>query len=134
LRVLIVDDCEDTTSSMAWLVRAWGFVAEEANCGRDALRLAAAVRPDVVLLDLMMPGMDGYAVARGLRKLPGREDVLVVLLSGCNDTNEGSSVPWEAFCLHMRKPLDLEQLRQFLIRSEKEMCCHDPETTSTTVD
>jgi len=104
LRALIVDDCEDTTSSMAWLIRAWGFVAEEANCGRDALRLAAAARPDVVLLDLMMPGMDGYAVTRGLRKLPGLEDVLVVLLSGCNDTDEGSSVPWEEFCLHEEAP------------------------------
>jgi len=126
LRALVVDDCEDTTASMAWLLRAWGFVADEANSGPDALRLAAQTNPDVILLDLMMPGMDGYTVARELRKLPELGEAQMVFLSGCNDADEGSRLPRDGFCPHMRKPFDLEQLRQYLIRSEKELCRHDP--------
>jgi len=134
LRILVVDDCEDTTASLAWLLRAWGFVAEEANSGRGALMAASASSPDVVLLDLMMPGMDGWAIARELRKLPGLEGLVLVILSGCNGVDAVSSIPKVEYDLQMRKPLDLESLRHFLTHCEKEICCHVSETTGPHAD
>lgn len=134
LRVLIVDDCEDTTASLAWLIRAWGFDADEANSGPEALRLAAASAPDVALLDLMMPRMDGWAVARELRRMAGWEGLRVVILSGCNGPNAETSHAGGGYDLHLRKPIDLEELRRFLARSELEVCYHDAETTRTPVD
>jgi CheY-like chemotaxis protein len=134
LRVLVVDDCEDTTASLAWLIRAWGFVAEEANSGPDALRLAAASPPDVALLDLMMPRMDGWAVARELRRTAGGEARRLVILSGCNGYDIAPSSAHEGYHLHLRKPIDLDELRRFLTRSEKEICRHVPETTGESAD
>jgi len=82
----------------------------------------------------MMPGMDGFAVARELRKRPEFDETVLVFLSGCNDTDEGSRSPWDESCHHMRKPFDLEQLRQILIRSEKEKFHYEPEPTGPTGD
>ena len=65
LRVLVVDDDLDTTESFRILFTLWGHHVETANDGPAALTAAAAFRPDVVLLDIMMPGMDGYEVAAG---------------------------------------------------------------------
>jgi CheY-like chemotaxis protein len=68
-RVLVVDDCPDSAESMAILLRLSGYEVETATGGLSALRAARARRPDVVLLDISMPGMNGYEVARQLRKL-----------------------------------------------------------------
>jgi CheY-like chemotaxis protein len=67
LRVLVVDDDRDTTSSLAALIGLWGHAAAEANDGRAALARAAAFCPDVALLDLGLPGMSGFEVAQRLR-------------------------------------------------------------------
>jgi CheY-like chemotaxis protein len=73
LRVLIVDDDRDTTDSLAVLLKLWGFQPLVAYDGPAALAVAAAERPDLVLLDLSMPGMDGYELALRLRRQPGRK-------------------------------------------------------------
>jgi len=66
-----VDDNADAALSQAELLRMLGHEAETAYSGQEALRKAARYRPEVVLLDLGMPGMDGYEVARELRRMPG---------------------------------------------------------------
>ena len=70
-RFLVVDDNADAALSQAELLRMLGHEAETAYSGQEALRKAARYRPEVVLLDLGMPGMDGYEVARELRRMPG---------------------------------------------------------------
>src|SRR5258708_26066193 len=82
LRVLIVDDSADMCASTAMLVKMWGFDARVAGDGPTALADAAEYHPDVVLLDLGMPGMDGYEVARRLRQQMGPSQLLMVSMSG----------------------------------------------------
>ena len=70
LRVLVVDDCRDTTDSTAELIGLWGHDVRRAYAGTAALELAAAYRPDVLLVDLGMRGLDGYEVAAGAAGSP----------------------------------------------------------------
>jgi two-component system, chemotaxis family, CheB/CheR fusion protein len=82
LLVLVVDDSHDCAESLALVVRFWGHEAVVTYDGPAALEAASARRPDVVLLDLAMPRMDGYQLARRLRQIPGVEKGLLVAVSG----------------------------------------------------
>jgi two-component system OmpR family response regulator len=80
--VLVVDDLPDAAESLATLLDLYGFPARAATGGADALAACAAELPDVVVLDLLMPGVDGCAVARRLREVYGAERPAVVALTG----------------------------------------------------
>src|ERR1041384_4422822 len=82
LRVLVVEDCRDTATSMATLLGLWGHDAQVAGDGATALGVAAEYGPHAVLLDLGLPGMDGYQVARRLRGECGLGLALVVAVTG----------------------------------------------------
>src|SRR3954451_24014977 len=83
LRVLVVDDCPDTTTSLSILLRIWGHDSRVAADGRNALEVARAYRPHVVLLDLALPGgTNGLCVARQLRADSGLQPVVLIVLSG----------------------------------------------------
>lgn len=86
LRVLVVDDDEDTTDGLVWLVRHWGHAGRMAYDGGVALQVAADQRPDVVLLDVQMPVMDGYEVARKLRRdFPSTECIIVAVTGDADE-------------------------------------------------
>lgn len=80
-KVLLVDDEEDILELLRYNLEREGILVYTAVNGRDALKLAKAERPDLVVLDIMMPGMDGVEVCNELRKLPGLEDTLILFLS-----------------------------------------------------
>jgi len=124
LGVLIVDDCPDTTDSMALLVRMWGHRVHSANDGPTALRLAEQHCPDVVLLDLGMPRMNGWEVARQLRKILGLQEALVVAISGyAFAADQRRSL--EAGCdRHLSKPVSPELIRELLATRAKEIHGH----------
>jgi CheY-like chemotaxis protein len=82
LRVLVVDDCPETAASFCALVGVLGHEARAANDGPSALALAEGFRPDAALVNLVMPGMGGYEVARRLRAIPGLKDALLIAVSG----------------------------------------------------
>jgi two-component system CheB/CheR fusion protein len=114
LRVLIVDDCPDTRATLTILLHLWGHDTRVAPDGPTALELARAFRPDVVLLDVGLPGMDGYEVARRLHQLAGLEHLFLLTLSGYA-TEEDHDRSREAGCdQHLVKPLDPEVLRDLL--------------------
>jgi CheY-like chemotaxis protein len=86
LRVLVVDDDEDTADGLVWLVRHWGHAARMAYDGGVALQVAADQRPDVVLLDVEMPVMDGCQVARQLRlDFPSTECFIIAVTGGADE-------------------------------------------------
>jgi CheY-like chemotaxis protein len=85
LRVLVVDDDQDATDGLVRLVRRWGHAARFAYDGRSGLRVAAAQHPDVVLLDIAMPIMDGYQVARQLRLDFVKKDCFIIAVTGSAD-------------------------------------------------
>lgn len=82
LRVLVVDDSEDTTMSSSMLLEREGFEVFAANSGQGALKLAELENPDVILLDLAMPHMDGYECARRLRKLSKKIRPVLIAVTG----------------------------------------------------
>jgi PAS domain S-box-containing protein len=108
--ILVVDDNVDAAASLAMLLRMAGHRVEVANDGRSALRLAAAVRPEVVLLDLGMPGMDGYEVASRLRQNPANEGMVLLAVSGYGAEADRRRTRASGFDHHLTKPLEIEAL------------------------
>lgn len=81
-RILVVDDDKDirTVVSMA-LTAVGGFAVEECSLGEDAVRMATALPPDLILLDVMMPGLDGPGTLRQLRETPQTADIPVIFMT-----------------------------------------------------
>jgi CheY-like chemotaxis protein len=114
LRVLVVDDNADARQSMCLLLDLLGYTAQEAASGKAALQLAAPSPPDVVLLDINMPGLDGYEVARGLRALPGGEGILLVAVTGIVDEELLLLGRPAGFDFYLPKPVELPLLEELL--------------------
>jgi CheY-like chemotaxis protein len=114
LRVMVVDDCPDTTRSLALLVRMWGHDARVAHDGPSALELAAGWRPDVVFLDMGLPGMDGYEVARRLRGGEDYRRVLLVALSGYAAEADCRRARAAGCDCHLAKPADPAEIQRLL--------------------
>src|SRR5262249_35586383 len=112
--ILVVDDNVDAAESLALLLRLEGHDARSAHSGPAALAAAQAEPPEMVILDLGMPGMDGFEVARRLRALPGGKDVLLVALTGWAQEEDRRRCYEAGFDGHMPKPVELTALRQFL--------------------
>jgi two-component system, OmpR family, response regulator len=119
LRVLVVDDEPDAADSTASLLTLSGFDARATCSGADALRLADEYVPDVVLLDLMMPGMDGYELAGRLREQATEKRPLLVAVSGCASPEEHRRSAEGGIDLHLDKPADPGVLVGVLRRFER---------------
>ena len=119
LLALVVDDSRDCAESLALLVRFWGHEAVVAYDGPAALEAARAGRPDVVLLDIAMPGMDGYQLAGRLRKIAEVEEALLVAISGHGQEADVRRCQEAGIDCHFTKPVDPEELKQVLVRAER---------------
>jgi PAS domain S-box-containing protein len=113
-RILVVDDNVDAAESLAVLLRLAGHEVRVASDGPAALTAAQAGPPDVVVLDLGMPGMDGFEVARRLRVLPGTKDALLVAMTGWAQEDDRRRCYEAGFDGHLPKPVEWGALRQFL--------------------
>jgi CheY-like chemotaxis protein len=113
-RVLVVDDNEDAAESLAALLRIFGHEVGVAYDGEQALAVAPELKPDLVLLDLGMPRMDGHEVARRMRAQPWGGKMKIVALSGFGDgTDRARSL--EAGCdAHLVKPVSPTELEAIL--------------------
>jgi CheY-like chemotaxis protein len=115
LRVLVVEDNPDSAESTALILRLYGHDVRTAGDGSTALSLAAAAPPDVVLLDIGLPGMDGCEVARRLRAAPpGGKRPLLVAISGYGQPDDRGRAEAAGVHLYFLKPLDMEQLQKLL--------------------
>jgi signal transduction histidine kinase len=113
-RVLVVDDHEDATASLGILLRLMGHDVRVANDGASAIEAACAFRPEVVLLDIGMPVMDGYEVARRLRREPSCDGTRLIALTGYGRDEDRQRSRDAGFDDHLVKPVDLESLRRLL--------------------
>ena len=111
LTVLVADDQKDTAYTLAELLNLSGFEARAATLPLDALRLAADDPPDVVVMDLAWPDVDGYSLARSVRNVAGRKPFLVAVTG--RDGFEGRSRA-EGFDAHFLKPVDPAGLVDYL--------------------
>lgn len=113
-RVLVVDDNRDQTEVLAELIGQMGHEVYVAHEGSDAIRLTAEVRPDVILLDLGLPGMSGYEVAEHLRRESANRSVRLIALTGYSQPSERERSRTAGFDVHIVKPIDTEELMQLL--------------------
>jgi signal transduction histidine kinase len=114
LKILVVDDNEDSAESMSMLLQCDGHDIETAYCGETALRLAQELKPDVVLLDIGMPGMLGYEVAQRLRSIEGAAHVMLIAVTGYGRDSDVARARDAGFDHHLVKPVDFEKLRSLL--------------------
>jgi CheY-like chemotaxis protein len=114
LRVLIVDDNADAASSLAFLTRSWGHDVRVAHDGLAALAAAADFRPDAILLDIGLPKLDGFAVARHLRSLPDFARTFIVATSGYGRDKDRRRAAEVGFDLYLVKPYNPWRLEELL--------------------
>jgi PAS domain S-box-containing protein len=114
LRVLVVDDNVDSTDILAKLLRLSGHNVRTAYAGSSALDVAASHLPDVVLLDIGLPGINGYEVARRLRLLPRLKDVKIVAMTGYGQDSDRRLAQESGFDDHMTKPVDFVKVLSLL--------------------
>jgi two-component system CheB/CheR fusion protein len=113
-RILVVDDNVDAAESLAVLLRLEGHQVRVACDGPAALAAAQTNPPEMVVLDLGMPGMDGFEVARRLRALPATKDTLLVAMTGWAQEEDRRRCSEAGFDGHLPKPVEWDALRQFL--------------------
>jgi two-component system, chemotaxis family, CheB/CheR fusion protein len=113
-RVLVVDDNQDSADSLRMLLELEGHAVESVYTANSALERAAAYRPEVVLLDLGLPGIDGYEVGRRMKALPGLEGVRLVALTGFGQPEDQKRSRSAGFEGHLVKPVEFALLRQAL--------------------
>ena len=103
-RILLVDDNQDSLEPLEAIIALMGHEVRGATNGETALEIAAAFRPELVVLDIGLPGMDGYEVARRMRALPGLEDVVLVALTGYGQEEDRERARVAGFDHHLLKP------------------------------
>jgi PAS domain S-box-containing protein len=113
-RILIVDDNEDAAEMLEDVLRSKGYRTHVAHDGPGALAAAAALRPDVALLDIGLPVMDGYELASRLRELPGLHGIRLVAVTGYGQSSDRKRSAAAGFSHHLVKPVDLALLDAIL--------------------
>ncbi len=113
-RLLVVDDNRDAADSLAMLLRLQGHEVRVAHDGPTALQMATDYRPEMVFLDIGMPGMDGYEVARRLRSQPGLESVRLAALTGWGQEEDRRRSKEAGFDQHLVKPPEPQALDEVL--------------------
>jgi len=114
LRVLMVDDNVDTVLSFSMLLRALGHEVRTAHDGRAALQAAVDYEPDVVLLDIGLPGLNGHEVAQRIRQESALRDVMLIALTGYGQESDRRAALQAGFNHHLVKPARLEDLQKIL--------------------
>ncbi|WP_340123454.1 ATP-binding protein [Methylobacter svalbardensis] len=114
-RILVVDDYADAAESLTMLLQAEGHEVEMADCGIKAIERAQEFHPQVVLLDIGLPDLDGYEVAKRLRALPEFRDAFLIALTGYGQTEDRELSKSAGFNYHLLKPLDFKELSSLLM-------------------
>lgn len=118
-RVLVVDDNEDAAELLAEALRALGYVVRAATNGPNALQVAGTFRPHVAVLDIGLPVMDGYELARRLRAVHPMTALRLVAITGYGRREDRLRSEEVGFDAHLIKPIDLDQLQAVLERMRR---------------
>jgi PAS domain S-box-containing protein len=115
-RILIVEDNADARAMLRHLLETAGHEVHEAAEGRQGLQMALSLRPDVALIDLGLPGLDGYEIARQLRAVDDRRHILLVAVTGYGSPEDRERSLLAGFDVHLVKPVDPDMLAGVLAR------------------
>jgi CheY-like chemotaxis protein len=113
-RILIVDDNRDSADSPAMMLRLMGNQAVTAHSGREAVTAAEEQRPDVILLDIGLPEMNGYDVCRRIREQPWGSEIVIIALTGWGQEQDKLRSRDAGFNGHLVKPVDQFALMEVL--------------------
>lgn len=113
-RILVVDDNQDSADSLAMLLQMLGHEVKTANDGEHALEAAAEFRPDVGILDIGLPKVNGYDLAKRIREQPWARDMVLVALTGWGQEQHRRRSAESGFNHHLTKPVEFEVLQQIL--------------------
>jgi CheY-like chemotaxis protein len=113
-RILIVDDNEDSATALATLLRMSGHETVTAHDGLAAVAAAENYRPDVLLLDISLPKVDGHEAARRIRRQPWGKEMLLVALTGWGQDEDRRRSKEAGFDEHLVKPVDYQALQKLL--------------------
>ena len=113
--ILVIEDNTDFREGIRLLLESWGHRVEEASNGAQGLETVRRERPEIVLIDLGLPGVDGYAVARALRSAPGGEALLLVAITGYGRASDRRQAQEAGFDAHLTKPVSPSDLAAILL-------------------
>lgn len=108
-RILVVEDNEDNMTLIAYLLRAHGFFPELAYSGAEGIAIALEQRPQLILLDILMPEMDGYEVATAVRGYPELADTRIVAVTASAMVGDRERIVAAGFDGYIQKPIDPER-------------------------
>jgi CheY-like chemotaxis protein len=110
----VVDDNVDAAESMALLLRVSGYDVQTAHTGPTGVETASAYLPNIVLLDIGLPGLNGYEVARSLRRNPQLKDTRLIALTGYGRESDVQLGEEAGFDAHLIKPVDLKTVLELI--------------------
>lgn len=113
-RLMVVDDNPDIAESMVMLLDMWGYEVRSALDGPSAISLARTYQPQIVFLDIGLPGTNGYEVARQLQDLPETKDAVLIALTGYGQNEDVMRSKEAGFGYHIVKPADPDELHELL--------------------
>jgi CheY-like chemotaxis protein len=120
LRILVVEDDPESLQMMGALLAVWGHETTLVPAGPPALEAVAREMPDIVLLDLGLPGMDGYQVAREIRRTPhGGDTVFIAAVTAYRGDDHERRAREAGFDRYLTKPVDIDVLRQTLAQAPR---------------
>jgi CheY-like chemotaxis protein len=111
---VIVEDNADFREGLRLLLESWGHRVEEAASGAHGLEIVSHARPEVVLVDLGLPGIDGYAVARAVRSTPQADATLLIAITGYGRPEDRQRAESAGFDAHLTKPVQPHELAEVL--------------------
>ena len=115
LRLLLVDDSVDAATLLSMVLEADGYDVRVAHEAKKALEVAAQFKPEIVLLDLGLPGMDGFQLAREMRKLPDTANALLIAVTGYGQAADRLRSQEAGFDHHLVKPVSAEEIQRVIV-------------------
>jgi len=112
--ILVIDDEVAVTGSIQAVLSKDGYQVHVAHDGVEGVNLASQVNPDLVIMDITMPGMDGYQAAESLKQIPALKDVPIIFLTGKSATEDGGMAFAKGGVSFVRKPFSGKQLRDLV--------------------
>lgn len=119
LRILVVEDDPESLQMMGALLSLWGYEPRLVPAGPAALQAVEEETPDIVLLDLGLPGMDGFEVARRLRARPGGGGIFISAVTAYRGEEHQRQAREAGFDRYLMKPVDIDTLRQLLVQASR---------------
>jgi CheY-like chemotaxis protein len=117
-RILVVDDNADSTETMEMLLKLSGHEVATAHDGESALEKTREFQPEIILLDVGLPGMHGYEVAQRLRSLPENKNLVIIALTGYGQEQDRERAMEAGFDYHFVKPVEFDTLESLLNKLE----------------